>query len=166
MLSMQQLLRLYSTDSRAIFHQHLALPSLPECRPVFWLTYWSADTRSSVSRHIDRHINQYSNRDQHIGQYCRPILNRGMYKLHKIPFMFAVRQRQIAQREEKTLTLFRGKSHCKRTQIINGFDHFNPFNKTRHINELLLPRLIINLGKSNLAFNFNTKKGDLNFIYA
>ena len=65
----------YSTDSRAIFHRHLALPALAECRPVYWLTYRLADTQSSVSRHIDQHVNQYSNRDQHIGQYCRPILN-------------------------------------------------------------------------------------------
>lgn len=66
-------------------------------------TNMAIERRPILSRHVDRHI----------GPYCQPILNQGVHKLHKIPFMFAITQRQIAQREEKTLTLFGRKSHCK-----------------------------------------------------
>ena len=47
----------YSTDSQAIFHRHLALPVLAECRLVYRPTYQSVNTRSSVSWHIDWHVN-------------------------------------------------------------------------------------------------------------
>ena len=97
----------YTSHSWPIFHRQSS--NIPSTFGTPCIGQVSTSVLADIS------VNQYSNWDQHISQYCRPILNWGMHKLHKIPFMFAVTQRQIAQREEKTLTLFLGKSRCKQT---------------------------------------------------
>lgn len=80
-----------------IYQPTYRLTCWPTC---CWVIHWPP-YRSSVDQHIDRHVDWQSTNmaikrqlilgrhiDQHIGRWCRPILSRGVHKLHKIPLKF------------------------------------------------------------------------------